>query len=54
MLALSMATLPYATFIAVAIWRAAGNCQGRPAWRRLAKGSVLFVVVQVAVSLAGG
>jgi hypothetical protein len=53
-LALSVATLLYATFIAVAIWRAAGNYQGRRAWRLLAKGSVLFVVLQVAVSLAAG
>ena len=53
-LALSMATLLYATFIAVAIWRAAGNYQGRRAWRLLAKGSVLFVVLQVAASLAAG
>ncbi len=54
LLALSVATLLYAAFIAVAIWRAAGNYQGRPAWRRLAKGSVLFVVLQVAASLAAG
>ncbi len=53
-LALSMATLLYATFIAVAIWRAASNYQGRRAWRLLAKGSVLFVVLQVAVSVAAG
>ncbi len=53
-LALSAATLLYATFIAVAIWRAAGNYQGRPAWRLLAKGSVLFVVLQVAAGLAAG
>ncbi len=52
--ALSVATLLYATFIAVAIWRAAGNYQGRRAWRLLAKGSVLFVALQVAVSLAAG
>ncbi len=53
-LALSAATLLYATFIAVAIWRAAGNYQGRRAWRLLAKGSVLFVALQVAVRLATG
>ncbi len=53
-LALSAATLLYATFIAVAIWRAAGNYQGRLAWRLLAKGSVLFVALQVAAGLAAG
>jgi len=53
-LAFSVATLLYATFIAVAIWRAAGNYQGRRAWRLLAKGSVLFVVLQVAAGLAAG
>ncbi len=51
-LALSAATLLYAAFIAIAIWRAAGHYQGRAAWRLLAKGSVLFVLLQVAVSLA--
>ncbi len=54
MLALSVAILLYATFIGVAIWRAASNYRGRLAWRLLAKGSVLFVVVQVAASLAVG
>ncbi len=54
MLALSVATLLYAAFIAVAIWRAAGNYQGRLAWRVLAKGSVLFVGLQVAAGLAAG
>ncbi len=53
-LTLSVAILLYAAFIAVAIWRAAGNYRGRPAWRLLAKGSVLFVVLQVAASLAIG
>jgi hypothetical protein len=53
-LALSVATLLYATFIAVAIWRAAGNYQGRLAWRLLAKGSVVFVALQLAASLAIG
>ncbi len=53
-LALSVVTLLYATFIAVAIWRAAGNYQGRRAWRLLAKGSVLFVALQGAVRLATG
>ena len=51
-LALSVATLVYAAFMAVAIWRAAGNYQGRLAWRLLAKGSVLFVGLQVAAGLA--
>jgi hypothetical protein len=54
LLALSVATLLYAAFIAVAIWRAAGNYQGRLAWRLLAKGSVVFVVLQVVASLAAG
>jgi hypothetical protein len=53
-LAFSVATLLYAAFIAVAIWRAAGNYQGRLAWRLLAKGSVLFVGLQVVAGLAGG
>ncbi len=53
-LALSVATLLYSAFIAVAVWRAAGNYQGRLAWRLLAKGSVLFVGLQVAVGLAIG
>ena len=54
MLALSTAILLYAAFIAVAIWRAAGNYRGRLAWRLLAKGSVLFVGLQVAAGLAVG
>ena len=54
MIALSIAILIYAAFIAVAIWRAAGNYRGRRAWRLLAKGSVLFVALQVAVTLAAG
>ncbi len=54
LLALSVAILLYAVFIAVAVWRAAGNYQGRLAWRLLAKGSVLFVGLQVAASLAVG
>ncbi len=53
-LAFSVATLLYAAFIAVAIWRAAGNYQGRRAWRLLAKGSVLFVVLQVVAGVAAG
>ena len=54
LLALSVATLLYAAFISVAIWRAAGNYQGRFAWRLLAKGSVVFVVLQVVASFAVG
>ena len=54
MIALSVAILIYAAFIAVAIWRAAGNYRGHRAWRLLAKGSVLFVALQVAVTLAVG
>ena len=54
MIALSVAILIYAAFIAVAIWRAAGNYRGRRAWRLLAKGSVLFVALQVAITLAVG
>ncbi len=54
MLALSVATLLYAAFIAVAIWRAAGNYQGRRAWRLLAKGSVVFVGLQAVVGFAAG
>ena len=54
LLALSAATLLYAPFIAVAIWRSAGNYRGKFAWRLLAKGSVLFVALQVAVGLALG
>ncbi len=51
---LSAATMLYAAFFAVAIWRAAGHYQGRPAWRLLAKGSVLFVLLQVVASLSIG
>ncbi len=54
LLAFSVATLFYAGFIAVAVWRAAGNYHGRLAWRLLAKGSVLFVILQVAVGVAAG
>jgi hypothetical protein len=49
-----VAILLYAAFIAVAVWRAAGNYQGRLAWRLLAKGSVVFVALEVAASLATG
>ena len=52
LLTLSAATLLYAPFIAVAIWRSAGNYRGKFAWRLLAKGSVLFVALEVAVGLA--
>jgi len=38
----------------VAIWRSAGNYRGKFAWRLLAKGSVLFVALEVAVGLALG
>ncbi len=54
LLGLSLAVLVYAAFIAVAIWRSAGNYRGKFAWRLLAKGSVLFVALQVAVGLALG
>jgi hypothetical protein len=54
LLALSAATLLYAPFIAVAIWRSAGNYRGKLAWRLLAKGSVLFVALQVVVGLSAG
>jgi hypothetical protein len=52
LISLSVATVFYAGFIAVAIWRAADNYRGALAWRLLAKGSVLFVGLQVAASLA--
>ena len=51
-LALSGAVLCYAAFISVAIWRSAGKHRGALAWRLLAKGSVLFVALQVVVGLA--
>ncbi len=54
LLALSAAILLYAPFIAVAIWRSAGKYRGKFAWRLLAKGSVLFVALEVAVGLALG
>jgi hypothetical protein len=54
LLLLSAATLAYAAFMAVAIWRSAGNYRGRLAWRWLAKGSVLFVALQVAAGVAAG
>ncbi len=52
LIALSVVALPYTAFIAVAIWRAADNYQGRRAWSFVAKGSVLFVALQVAVGVA--
>lgn len=52
--ALSVAILLYAAFMAVAIWRSADNYRGKPAWRWLARGSILFIALQVAVGLAVG
>ncbi len=52
--ALSVAILLYAAFMAVAIWRSAGNYRGRHAWRWLAKGSVLCVALQVIAGIAAG
>ena len=46
-LTLSASVLLYAAFIAVAVWRSAGNYQGAQAWRLLVKGSLLFVALQV-------
>ncbi len=54
LLTLSAAILLYAPFIAVAVWRSAGNYRGKFAWRLLAKGSVLFVALQIAVGLGLG
>ncbi len=54
LLLLSAATLGYAAFMAVAIWRSAGNYRGRHAWRWLAKGSVLCVALQVIAGIAAG
>ncbi len=54
LLFLSAATLVYAAFIAVAVWRSAGNYRGARAWRLLAKGSVLFVALQVIAGIAAG
>ena len=51
---LGAATLVYAAFMAVAIWRSAGNYRGRHAWRWLAKGSVLCVALQVIAGVAAG
>ncbi len=54
LLLLSAATLVYAAFMAVAIWRSAGNYRGRHAWRWLAKGSVLCVALQVIAGVGAG
>ena len=51
-LCLSVFLLVYAAFIAIAIWRSASNYAGSRAWRYLAKGSILFVLLQVVISLA--
>ena len=51
---LSSSVLAYSAFIAVAVWRSAGKYRGRAAWRWLAKGSVLFVIAQVAIGLTLG
>ncbi len=50
-LLLSVYILIYAVFMAVAVWRAASKHTGHrfPAW--LAKGSILFIVLYVAVGL---
>ncbi|MEM7225556.1 MAG: hypothetical protein AAF495_21440 [Pseudomonadota bacterium] len=49
---LSLFLLTYAAFIAIAIWRSASNYGGSRTWRYLAKGSILFVLLQVVVGLA--
>lgn len=46
---LSASILGYSAFIAIAIWRSASKYRGPAAWRWLAKGSVLFVALQVIV-----
>ena len=51
-LSLSLFLLVYAAFIAISIWRSASNYGGARAWRYLAKGSILLVVLQVAIGLA--
>jgi hypothetical protein len=53
-LALSAALLIYALFIAVAVWRSAGNYRGPLAWRLLAKGSVVAVALQVLIGVSQG
>ncbi len=53
-LVLSFAVMAYSSFIAVAIWRSAGRYTGASAWRFLARGSVLFVAVQVVVGMSLG
>ena len=52
-LPLCLFVLLYAAFIAVAIWRSADNYGGWVAWKALAKGSVLLVVLQMGLQLAG-
>ena len=52
-LPLCVFVLLYAAFIAVAIWRSANNYSGWIAWRALAKGSVVVVVMQTAAQVAG-
>ena len=51
-LVLSFAVMAYSAFVAVAIWRSAGRYSGASAWRFLARGSVLFVAVQVVVGMS--
>jgi len=53
-MALSVALLVYALFIAVAVWRSAGNYRGPMAWRLLAKGSIVAVALQVLVGVSQG
>ena len=53
-LALSVAILAYAGFIGVAVWRSADRYRGAQAWRWVAKGSVLFIVLQVIAGLNAG
>ncbi len=54
LLTLSAVILLCAPFLAAAIWRSAGSYRGKFAWRLLAKGSVPFVALQIAVGLAPG
>ena len=51
MLLLSVAILVYAIFMGIAIWRSASNHKGHLAWKYLAKGSILFIVVYVITGL---
>ncbi len=50
-LLLSVAILIHSPFMAVAIWRSANKYTGPVCWRWLAKGSILFIVLYVAVGL---